>query len=934
MEEEIHSEAESDREMEEAEDLEEELVQLDPSEVNDLLFIVQNLGCNKTVGNVETYVKSEHCIDLMKELYKLLRNDNPESTLKKLELGEWNIVESDLLKLLVSYPDDKQVAFYCMVLLTTLTEKAEKEHANTQKYNEHLQKYKASIIASRDAIKVLVNHLADCLTKEATQRNEQHDQMLELIIYLIRNLLQIPDRKPTLFRSNQRLALFNCKEDMYTDLQRRFLHKLYDETVLEAIIFMSQDFSNPGLQKLNLCFLEIYYLIFKDINPADFYTTTDSTLTNLLQMERETRIAQSAKITTRHAKFNSTYVVTRKIDGSRALVSNPLKDSPNLYKQQHQNRPIHKENLKNLEMKDASSIDRELLKKLQSFAEDVLEHCFSPVIDSIFIDLYKESERLEPHDKQYYLLFQAFMFEFLRVKHYHEKEGPIDLDVSPIAESLKISNFEYMYRVFMMEVKKSSRKDFNTKDFHAAMKCCMQLLYIVKDMNISATENTRRNAQILLQNIFYHEMAKIARRAFDYWKAGLNEVKFLEEIIEFNAITMRLLEEYSKGRVLTVRTDKVVKSRKEGDESDDYMSGNEQYDSDIQYQERQLNFVIELSLLIDHDVISKYCYMLKRFRYNSLEMNEYIARFFLKILQDCQAEWIFYQLEYLAVFEEVVNDKYVKNNPKTKGVYEVIVQIVKAFVRTLQSNKLLAMEALFRVKDRSIKNAILSNYETELPSDSHMMPSEDNLDMQIYTDSPQKQSNIIWTKEEDSTLIENYYTFKDMDRYLEVLSNLFTNKSPKDVKKRLKLLRVSKGITKAKEMLEELHFTEDVYGIERTGPAAFKKLGKETVLNNLYKILSDAEAFYKEIGGDEMAIVPVTEEDFSMFTSKEWSCLLLGLGMRAPSEGEWCWRVVGNLDNFKAGIERLNLLDEETVEIDEDEEEEEYSTEMSKSWFN
>lgn len=932
MEEESLLEAEAEEQIDE-EDIEEELVQLDPSEVNDLLFIVQNLGCNKTVGNVETYIKSDSCIDLMKELYRLLRNDNPESTLKRLELGEWNIVESDLLKLLISYPDDKQIAFYCTVLLVTLTEKADKEHSNIQKYIEHLQRYKASIIASRDAIKVLVNHLADCLTKEASQRNEQHDQMLELILYLIRNLLAIPDRKPTLFRSNQRLALFNCKEDIYTDLQRRFLHKLNDETVLEAIIYLSQDFSTPALQKLNLCFLEIYYLIFKDINPSDFYTSSDSTLANILQLEKEVKRAQSATLTTRHSKFNSTYVVTRKLDGSRALVSNPLKDSPSLYKQQHQSRPIRKDNLENLPQKDNSSVDRELLNKLLGFAGQVLEHCFSPIIESVFVDLYKESERLEPHDKVFYFLFQAFMFEFLRVKHYYEKEGAIDLDVSPIAESLKISNFEFMYRIFIMELKKGSRKDYNTKDFHAAMKCCMQLLYIVKDMNISTTENTRRNAQILLQNIFYHEMMKISRRAFDYWKAGLNEVKFLEEIIEFNTISMKLLEEYSKGRVLTVRTEKLVKSRREGDESDDYMSGNEQVDSDVQYQERQLNFVIELSLLIDHDVISKYCFLLKRYRFNTAEINESIAKFFQKIFQDCQAEWIFYQLEYLAVFDQIVNDKYAKTNLKIKSLYEVVSQIVKAFVKTLQSNKLLPLEAMFRIKDRSVKNAILSNYEHDVGSDSYVPNTEENLNMELYTDSPTKRSNLIWTKEEDSTLIENYYTFKDMDRVLEVLSNLFTNKSPKDVKQRLKLLRVSKGIFKAKEMLEELHFTEDVYGIERTGPVAFKKLGKEAVMNSLYKIVQDAESFYKEVGGDEMAIVPVTDEEFSYFNQKEWNCLLLGLGMRAPVDGEWCWRVVGNIDNLKAGIESLNLLDDEAEEIDEGQEEE-YTTEMSKSWFN
>lgn len=63
-------------------------VHLDPKEINDLLFLVQSLGCTKTVGNVETYIKSPECVEFLKELYKILRNENPDSTLKRLELGE------------------------------------------------------------------------------------------------------------------------------------------------------------------------------------------------------------------------------------------------------------------------------------------------------------------------------------------------------------------------------------------------------------------------------------------------------------------------------------------------------------------------------------------------------------------------------------------------------------------------------------------------------------------------------------------------------------------------------------------------------------------------------------------------------------------------------------------------------------------------------
>jgi hypothetical protein len=56
---------------------------------------------------VKTYVKGVDCLDFIKEIIKQLRKDRPDQQLKWLQIGDWNIVKSDLLKLLVKYPEDR-----------------------------------------------------------------------------------------------------------------------------------------------------------------------------------------------------------------------------------------------------------------------------------------------------------------------------------------------------------------------------------------------------------------------------------------------------------------------------------------------------------------------------------------------------------------------------------------------------------------------------------------------------------------------------------------------------------------------------------------------------------------------------------------------------------------------------------------------------------
>lgn len=79
-------------------------------------------------------------------------------------------------------------------------------------------------------------------------------------------------------------------------------------------------------------------------------------------------------------------------------------------------------------------------------------------------------------------------------------------------------------------------------------------MYIIRDMASSEDERNKKNATILQQNIFYHDLCKISKVALVLYEQGAHSKQLLHDAIEFTHIMVDMLEEYSKGKVLTIQT--------------------------------------------------------------------------------------------------------------------------------------------------------------------------------------------------------------------------------------------------------------------------------------------------------------------------------------------------------------------------------------------
>lgn len=147
-------------------------------------------------GRIETYVKGQHCEVCLKDLCKACKRDEPERPISRVMMAKWRVLQKDLINLLTCYPQDKVLTYYVVILLESLTNTAPLEFAQRVDDKdivlEALQEYKTCFLRPM-VLETLMNHFADCVSVANEQRSKVHNQMVELIVLIFKNLLQIPD---------------------------------------------------------------------------------------------------------------------------------------------------------------------------------------------------------------------------------------------------------------------------------------------------------------------------------------------------------------------------------------------------------------------------------------------------------------------------------------------------------------------------------------------------------------------------------------------------------------------------------------------------------------------------------------------------------------------------------------------------------------------
>ena len=713
---------------------------------NDLLFAVQGLGGVKKFNELEIYIKNNHCEESLKELIRILKKDEPDHPFARLELSKWNILVSDLIPLILTQPQDKKLSFYVIVLLVQITDFPSASCYKADFLLSCLQNFKLAFLQD-NVIKTLMIHLADCISIEAQNRTKIHENMIELIITLIRNLVKITDLEDAR----------NSANEFRRNLQFNLLLIFSKDSVFDALIYLCQDMTTLLMKKLNLAFLEIFYHIFSSFKPKWIMSDSGDDRKHLEELEdsaRKQQIKRMNELGTRPSRFGTNLCIKRILGGGFKVISNPFKPNEEINKIQNQRtKPIMRkfgtkfpdiyrkslnEDVKLHGIEDVTDSDVKTFKLIiRNFSLDFLEHAYGNLLESLYDEIYKDSERIQENDVINYFVVMEFGLGLARHRFYCQRKekqmnkeniNQLNIDIEPIIQALQLTQFELVYSHLVREVTKPKKKMVQYRLFYAAIAVMLEILYVTQELSLSTDSILRKNSQSLMQNIFHHDITRIIRVGFIFCVPGFNLINLkiltnifflgllndnlLKTLIELQMIFFDLLEAFSKGKVLTIQTDKRIKRKKEQakkkkskddndeindfierdpndekedgeydplnkeaakptqeneeekndeeDESDD--EDNENYENMPLFQERKFNFMSEFAMISDYGVMSKMLGVIRdgQLLTNDKQLNLSVFKYLKKVLELMKADWMFFQIDYLNILHGIISNSEIR----------------------------------------------------------------------------------------------------------------------------------------------------------------------------------------------------------------------------------------------------------------------------------
>ena len=417
---------------------------------------------------------------------------------------------------------------------------------------------------------------------------------------------------------------------------------------------------------------------------------------------------------------------------------------------------------------------------------------------------------------------------------------------------------------------------------------------------------------MLQDSLLTKDYSKIISNFFEIYNEVYYPIEYLYDIIEFSELYFSALEYFLKKRDLKIKTiknrkkkrtkqkevdeekeileqiqkeekrkyktedldDNLMPIKKEGEEKFDInesfgenessLEDNSDTESHIEIS-RDINVSEESKCLVNYEIIDKIFSIFKNvsgtlvdnfdlakklieLKDNKRNILKFISKIFERIAIKSKCFWIFFNIEYLVIFNRLLNEPSFKHEPAYKDFKETIIKILTEYFNIIQKNKMLPVECLFHTEGISLVEAIMNNYE--YPEDGFIVNNNENEHYYggLERKKKKKEDNFINNQESD----EEYDANKDNkdkedsgeEEYYKpgetVLFNNKNNSQKKLLKKNLiknnRIEDIEEEIKDEGKNKDNIIWTEDIdkkiieYYFENINEEASNR---EEILNNL-----------------------------------------------------------------------------------------------------
>lgn len=687
----------------------------------------------------ESYRLGDECYGCLKDLKKLWRKDDTDDdrTVARI-FWETRLLPNDLIPILLETAGkgllEDKCAIACADLMTAMTwpidlaeelkeldDDYDKGADYTQLLLSHLH-YKVAVLKP-GVMQALFGIILPCLAKSSKERKERDTQVINVILYLIRNLAFIKDLPANMHTS--------ADQAEFSSLQTRLIKTLSDSNVFDLLLTIASNANtDPMFNSWNALVLEIFYLLFRGIQPSslaiDQTQQPAQNLQRLLAVEDERKRNFARKATSRHSRFGTTISVqlnpkkgqqSHKEGDASGNANAPDPEGSSRAFVLHRQQAINREAgslldlakrqktqkskiIDELGRDDNLSLDAKLI--LQNLARTFIEACFNPFLASLLKDIRAERPKITEKDNLRLLYVAKWFLDFFLCVR--AKEGPD----SPWKFGLIA---EVTERAWIVWVLKRMREAVEEKpklwnELQAGIECLTQLILVIDNMSSSGDEDVIDAAEVLQQQIIYNgEMLDIAFESLRTYKEGTQSLAYLDSSVYLAFALMRMVERWGKkrgpgGEMYVRRKAKARRKKKSAAEGEGVPDVDEEEDNredeDIVH-ETMFTFDMFQQKFAHPDITQTLLAYLARYKeISSAEKMKRVVNLMHRQAVKAKAEGLFFNVSTLDLFKSILADQ--KSLPKGqpyKDLVDLINFLLRKFFKAVEEDSFLVVEAFF-----------------------------------------------------------------------------------------------------------------------------------------------------------------------------------------------------------------------------------------------
>eukprot|EP00039_Didymoeca_costata_P007369 m.99017 g.99017 ORF g.99017 m.99017 type:complete len:1397 (+) comp13660_c0_seq1:142-4332(+) len=809
----------------------------DLRQADHLLYLCSTLGIrDQDENSPAVYHKGEECREVIQDITRMLRREDSHSKHSVLrQLGAFRIFQQDLVPLLIQYADspektqnkrdakeDERLNFALLKLMVHMSmpammtfdgleEKIEQSKEFTQQV-DFLRSYKVSMVQAYNmvstkadlqmgrgptytrpvALDALIKILYAPLTAE--RRSSKHEDIIELVLLIIRNLSHCPN--------------FNMTNPSKETLQDRCILAFDQTGILELVVSLANDMEQNDVFAGLL--MEIVVYLLRGQSPVGICDTTEVVNADArnreralrayqikMQREKESKNAAMAKKyrNSRHSRFGGSFEIKRlPTDAKPKFYGNSLvglkKNKGSVFTDQGKTSRVNAKKIFNPDL-DCPEIHisplrvRQILKK---FCSQFLCDAYNVIMPAIYSSIKANEgrgDKLMQYDEVHYCQMIRFFMEFHRLQR-DEKQNKEEIDVSMVASTLRREDVKYV-KDLVMKYAIQCREDASgavlwSQRLHHALRAFHEILVNLDELHRSPNVDQRDFAVSTLADLFYeYEFLEMLPRIVKAYKPAKQTDGFIRDLILTIHLILRMVRALQKSDAFKLfmqkkRRKKRTAKAKEGQEGQTKKPAEESttttstsdlaatlFENDnvgeeapreeyTEGNEFEFDFEAYQDKFADAKVVRCYIEVLRNYKENGPHVNHAVIKMFYRIFanEHCDRRWLLYQLTLFSLFDKILNDEEISNMSEFKEMKNFITKgVMRQFFDDAKQYPPLFVEILF-LKDSHDLN------EIELgPSRAKLL---------------RKKKAAKWSTESEQKLIELHAKYVDDDDALELIT--------------------------------------------------------------------------------------------------------------------------------------------------------------------